>query len=177
MFYSKKLKKLNGIKHCFFSKNGGYSKGLYKSLNCGIGSKDNKKSVSKNLKLVSKKLKIKNNKLILMRQTHSNKVVVIKKHNLKKRINSDAIITNIKGIGLGVLTADCVPILIYDYRNKVVGCIHAGWRGAFKDIIKNTIIRMKKLNANSKVYACVGPCLGAESYEVDLSFFNKFLKK
>ena len=79
MFYSKKLKKFKNIKHCFFSRRGGFSKGLYKSLNCGKGSKDNKKNILKNLNYVSKKMKIKKKKLILMHQTHSNKVIEIKK--------------------------------------------------------------------------------------------------
>ena len=79
MFYSKKLKKFKNIKHCFFSRRDGFSKGLYKSLNCGKGSKDNKKNILKNLNYVSKKMKIKEGKLILMHQTHSNKVVEIKK--------------------------------------------------------------------------------------------------
>jgi copper oxidase (laccase) domain-containing protein len=84
MFYSKKLNKFKRIKHCFFSKKGGVSKGLYKSLNCGRGSKDNKKDVLKNLNLISKKMGVKKNKLILMNQTHSAKVVEIKKDNIKK---------------------------------------------------------------------------------------------
>ena len=86
MFYSKRLNKFKKIKHCFFSKKGGYSKGIYKSLNCGKGSKDNKKNVQKNLSYVSKKMMIKKNKLILMNQTHSNKVVEIKKDNYKKKL-------------------------------------------------------------------------------------------
>ena len=77
MFFSKKLKKLNSIKHCFFSRKGGFSKGIYKSLNCGKGSKDNKKNILKNLKYVANKLKVKNNRLILMHQTHGNKVIEI----------------------------------------------------------------------------------------------------
>ena len=88
MFYSKKLKKFKNIKHCFFSRKGGYSKGIYKSLNCGKGSKDSKKNVYKNLNLVSKKMKIDLNRLSLMHQTHSNKVILItkKNKNLKKNI-------------------------------------------------------------------------------------------
>jgi len=79
MFYSKTLNKFRGIKHCFFSKKGGFSKGIYKSLNCGRGSKDNKKNILKNLNYVSQKMFVKKNKLVLMHQTHSNKVVEIKK--------------------------------------------------------------------------------------------------
>ena len=118
MFYSKNLKKQKKIKHCFFSRKNGFSKGVYNSLNCGMGSKDNKKNILKNLNFVSKKMNIKKNKLILMHQTHSNKVKEISYANLSKEINSDAMITKYKKIALGVLTADCVPILIYDKKNK-----------------------------------------------------------
>ena len=177
MFYSKKLESFKEIKHCFFSRKGGFSKGIYKSLNCGRGSKDNKKNIEKNLKYVSDKIKVNRNNLILMYQTHSNKVKEIKKINLKSKILSDAIITKLKGVALGVVTADCVPILVYDSENKIIGCIHAGWRGAFSNIIKNTINKIKKLSPNNKLYASVGPCIGKNSYEVDYKFYKKFLSK
>ena len=86
MFYSKKLIKLKRIKHCFFSKKNGFSKGLYKSLNCGRGSKDNKNNILKNLNFVSHKFNIEKNKLILMNQTHSSKVIEIKKNNFTTKI-------------------------------------------------------------------------------------------
>ena len=177
MFYSKRLDKFRKIKHCFFSKKGGYSKGIYKGLNCGIGSKDNKKNVKKNLNYISKKMMINKNKLILMNQTHSNKVVEIKKDNYKKKINADAMITRIKGLTLGVLTADCVPIIIYDFKNEVVGCVHAGWKGAITGVIKNTINLIKKISSQNKIFASIGPCIGKNSYEVDLIFYRKFLSK
>ena len=177
MFYSTKLNKFNKIKHCFFTRKGGFSKGLYKSLNCGKGSRDKKKTVLKNLNYVSKKMFIEKNKFILMSQTHSAKVVEIKKNNYKKKINSDAMITRVKGLMLGVVTADCVPIIIYDTKNEIIGCIHAGWKGAFSGIIKNTINKIKKLNSSNKIFASVGPCIGTESYEVDLNFYKKFLNK
>ena len=85
MFYSKKLKKIKKIKHCFFSKKNGFSKGVYKSLNCGRGSKDNKQNIFNNLNYVAKKMVVEKSKLILMHQTHSNKVVQIKKNNYKKK--------------------------------------------------------------------------------------------
>ena len=168
MFFSKKLNKFKKIKHCFFSKNGGFSKGLYKSLNCGKSSRDNKENISKNLKYVAKKILCKKENLILMNQTHSNKVIEIKKNNYKRKINADAMITKVKGLALGVLTADCVPIIIYDFKNEVVGCIHAGWKGAITGIIKNTVNKIKKINSDNKIIASIGPCIGKNSYEVDL---------
>ena len=177
MFYSKKFKKFNKIKHCFFSRKGGFSKGLYKGLNCGRGSNDNTRDVLKNLEFVSQKMKVKKKNLVLMHQTHSNKVIEINKKNLGKKINSDAVITKFKDIALGVVTADCVPILLYDSLNGIVGCIHAGWKGAYKDIIKNTLIKIKKHNAKSKIFAAIGPCIGKKNYEVDLQFFKMFILK
>ena len=177
MFYSKKFNKFKSIKHCFFSRKGGFSKGIYKGLNCGRGSKDNKINIIKNLNYVSQKLFIKKNKLILMNQTHSNRVIEINKNNYKKKINADAMITEVKGLIIGVVTADCVPIIIYDYKNGVVGCIHAGWKGAFSGIIKNTVDKIKKLNSENKIFASIGPCIGKNSYEVDLIFYKKFLEK
>ena len=86
-------------------------------------------------------------------------------------------ITNMTGLVIGVVTADCVPIIICDTRNKIIGCIHAGWKGAFSDIIKNTVKKIKKMNSNNKIYASVGPCIGRKSYEVDIKFYKKFVSK
>ena len=177
MFYSKKLNKFKNIKHCFFSRKKGFSKGIYKSLNCGKGSKDNKKDILKNLSYVSQKLLVKKSKLILMNQTHSNTVIQIKESNHKKEIDADAIITKDKGLALGVVTADCVPIIIYDFKNEIIGCIHAGWKGAISGVIKNTVNKIKKLSPNNKIFASIGPCIGKKSYEVDFEFYKKFLMK
>ena len=113
-----------------------------------------------------------------MHQTHSNKVIVINKKNKNFKIfKSDSLITNIKGLAIGVVTADCVPIILYDSKNEVIGCVHAGWRGAISGIIEKTIIQINRLNKDSKIFACIGPCIGKKSYEVDTSFYKKFLKK
>ncbi len=178
MFYSKEFKKFKKIKHCFFSRKGGFSKGIYQSLNCGKGSKDKKKNVYKNLSKVSKKMEISLKSLYLMHQSHSNKVIIINKKNKNsKRFNSDALITKMKDVALGVVTADCVPIILYDIKNHIIGCIHAGWKGAFSGIIENTIIKFKKLNSKNKIFASIGPCIGKKSYEVDIDFYKKFLSK
>ena len=176
MFYSKNFKKLKNVNHCFFSRKKGFSKGIYASLNCGKGSKDDKKNINKNLIFVSKKMGVSKNKLMLMHQTHSNKVVEIKKNNCNTKIEADAMVTKMKGIALGVVTADCVPVIICDVKNQIIGCVHAGWKGAYFGIINNTINKIKKMNANNHIYASVGPCISQKSYEVDLDFFKKFIK-
>lgn len=176
MFFSKKLKKLN-IPHCFFSRNSGFSKGIYRSLNCGIGSNDNKKLVHKNIRFVESFLKIKKNNLKLMYQTHSSKILKINHKNLeKKKFKSDGITSDLKGVALGVLTADCVPILMYDKINKKICVLHAGWKGIFKGIIEKGIKKFSKKNLNSLIVA-IGPCIGKKSYEVDKLLKLKFLRQ
>ena len=177
MFYSKKLKKIKKVKHCFFSRKKGFSKGIYESLNCGRGSKDNKKNIQKNLKFVAKTMAVERAKLILMHQTHSDKVVEITKKNYKKIIVADAMITQMRNLAIGVVTADCVPIIFCDVKSQVAGCIHAGWKGAFSGIVEKTIQKVQKLNFKNQIYASVGPCIGDKSYEVDIKFYKKFVSK
>ncbi len=177
MFFSKKLKKYISLKHCFFSRRGGFSKGIYEGLNCGRGSNDKKGNIIKNLIYVSKRMGVKKSKLILMHQTHSNKVLEVKKINNRKIFYSDAIVTKVKGVALGVVTADCAPVLIYDKKSKIIGCIHAGWKGAYSGIIKNTIKKIKGIGGSRDIFASIGPCIGKDSYEVDNKFHRKFLSK
>ena len=134
-------------------------------------------NIKKNLSFVAKKMDVGKGKLILMHQTHSNKVVEVKKNNYKKKVIADAMITKMKGLALGVVTADCVPIILYDTKNEIIGCIHAGWKGAFSGVIKNTISKIKKISSDNKIYACVGPCIGKKSYEVDKNFYKMFVAK
>ena len=114
-----------------------------------------------------------------MYQTHSNKVSIITRKNLgKKRFHSDAMITTLKGIGIGVLTADCVPLLLYDNKKNMIAAIHAGWRGALKGIINKVIKFMLKKGCNKKdITAAIGPSIAQKSYNVKLDFKNKFIKK
>jgi YfiH family protein len=178
MYYSKKLQKYKNINHAFFSRKNGFSKGIYSSLNCGLGSDDQKNNIVKNLKYISNKMKIDFDNLVLMNQTHSNKVVVVDKNNQDiKRIQADALITNIKNIAISVLTADCVPILIYEKTNHVVACIHAGWKGAVNGIIENTFNQIIDMNKDNSFYVTLGPCIGLKSYEVDKEFYNKFIRE
>jgi hypothetical protein len=175
---SKKLKKFKKVKHGFFNKSGGKSKGIYKSLNCGIGSSDSKEKVLGNLKIVCKKIGIPNKNLILLNQKHTNKFHFIdKNYNLKKKIG-DALITNTKKIGIGILTADCAPILVYDKKKKFISAIHAGWKGAYKGIINKVIKFMMRKGCKPKnLVAVIGPCITQKSYEIQKDFKSKFVRK
>ena len=177
MFFSKKLKKFENIKHCFFSRKNGFSAGHYASLNCGPGSDDKQENVLKNLNLVSQKIGCKDELLITLNQTHSNKVVYFENESsIKNKLFGDAIVTKLKNIGIGVLTADCVPILFCDPKKKIIGCVHAGWRGALNGIIENTIDKFSKLNSKVRdLVAAIGPCINHQHYEVGHDFFKKFL--
>ena len=180
MIKSKKLSKFKNIKHGFFNKKGGKSEGIYKSLNCGIGSSDTKKNVINNLKIVCKKINCSSKKLILLNQIHSNKFYFISKNFKfnKKKLKGDALITNVKNIAIGVLTADCVPILIYDKNLKIISVIHAGWKGAYIGIIRKVIKFLIKNGSNAKdLIAVIGPSISQKNYEIQKDFKDKFLKK
>ena len=176
MIQSKLIKNFKNISHGFFNSQGGYSKGIYKSLNCGIGSKDKKINVKKNIKKVCKKIGCSEKNLILLNQKHSNKVRFIYK-NPKKKLEGDSSITNKKNIALGILTADCAPVFLYDVENKFISAIHAGWKGAYKNIISKTINSLKiKGCKTSNLIAVIGPCISKKSYEIKNDFFKRFLK-
>ena len=177
MFLSNKLIKFKKIKHYFFNKKNGFSKGIYKSLNCGIGSKDNKLKISQNIKKACQKVKCSERKLVLLKQVHSNKVHYISKKP-KKKLVGDSLITDKKGIALGILTADCAPIFIYDPLNNLISAIHAGWKGAYKKIISTTIKQLKKRGSKvENLVAVVGPCIGKNNYEVKKDFLKKFINQ
>jgi len=179
MFFSKKLEKFNAIKHCFFSRKNGFSKGLYKSLNCGLGSRDNKENVLKNLELVSKKIECKKESLITLNQTHSNKVICFETlADVKNKLEADAIVCKAKNIAIGILTADCAPILFYDNKKKLIACTHSGWKGAFTGVIKNTLNKLHNLGSDfSDLTAVIGPCIKKQNYEVRIDFYNKFINQ
>ncbi len=179
MIFSKKLSKFKDIKHGFFNRSGGKSYGIYKSLNCGIGSKDKKTSVIKNLDIVKKKI-CKNSKgIFLLHQIHSNRLIFLNKYprNFKKK-KADAVITKVSKLPIAVLTADCAPILIYDHKENMIAAIHAGWKGAFKGIVPKVInFMINKGCESNNMTAVIGPCISKESYNVKEDFKIKFLKK
>ena len=177
MFCSKKLIKFKNIRHGFFNREGGVSKGIYKSLNCGTGSKDKIKNIKKNIEKVCKKIGCNKKNLILLDQVHSNIV-----HNVnrvtKKKLKGDSLITGKKGIALGILTADCAPVFIYDPINNLISALHAGWKGAFKQIISKTIKKFKIKGSNlNDLIVVIGPCISKNNYEVKGDFLNKFIVK
>ena len=177
MFYSKNLKKIKQIKHCFFSRKGGFSKGIYKGLNCGKGSKDNKSNINKNLKKICQKIGCSKSKLVLLNQTHGNKVFSI--NNIpKKKPAGDALITYVNKYALGILTADCAPIFIFDPKKKIIAAIHAGWKGAYKKIIYKTVYDLKKKGSNiHDLIVVIGPCISKYNYEVKKDFLKKFINQ
>ncbi len=179
MFFSKKLKKFKNINHCFFSRKNGFSKGNYKSLNCGLGSNDKKESILKNLSFVSKKIGCKESTLITLNQKHTNHVIHFKKNEeVKSKLEGDAIVCEVKNIGISVLSADCAPIIFYDPIRKIIGCAHSGWKGALNGIITNTIKKFNELNSKtSDLIAVIGPCIGKNSYNVKEDFLKKFIEK
>ena len=177
MFCSKKLIKFKNIRHGFFNREGGVSKGIYKSLNCGPGSKDKIRNIKKNIEKVCKKIGCNKKNLILLDQIHSNIV-----HNVnrvtRKKLKGDSIITSKKGIALGILTADCAPVFIYDPINNLISALHAGWKGAFKQIISKTIKKFKLKGSNlNDLIVVIGPCISKNNYEVKRDFLIKFIAK
>ena len=179
MIRSKKLGVFKNIRHGFFNRSGGVSKSIYGSLNCGIGSADKKKNILKNLNIVKKKINSNSKKIILTHQSHSNKFNFInKKYKLKKNFIGDALITNKKKTPIGVLTADCVPILLYDKQKKIVAAIHAGWKGAYKGIVARVVKFFLKNDSSPKnIIAVIGPCISLNSYEIKKDFQKKFITK
>ena len=180
MIKSKKLNKFQSINHAFFNKVGGKSTGIFKSLNCGPGSTDAKKNVLKNLTIVKKKINANSKKIILLNQIHSNKFYFIDRHSklLKDKFRGDALITNKTNLPIAVLTADCAPILIHDEKAKMIAAIHAGWRGAYKDIVAKVVNFMIKKGCSSKnITAAIGPCITVNNYEVKEDLIKQFVKK
>jgi YfiH family protein len=176
---SKKLSKKKNLEHGFFNSIGGYSKNIYKSLNCGPGSLDDKINIKKNLQLVRKKISNSAKNIFLLHQVHSNKFIFIdEKYKDKNKPKADAIVTNQRNLPIAVLTADCAPILIYDDKIKMIGAIHAGWKGAFKGIIDKVIEFMVKKGCKlENITAVIGPSISLKNYEVQNDFKIKFIKK
>ena len=179
MIRSKRLSKIKNLNHGFFNSIGGKSTNIYKSLNCGPGSKDLPSNIKKNLEIVKKKINKTSRNIFLLHQIHSNKFVYIdSKYQSKIKPKGDAIITNQKNVPIAVLTADCVPVLICDNEKKIIAAIHAGWKGAYKGIISKVINFMIKKGCKiENINAAIGPSISVKNYEVQEDFKKKFIKK
>jgi purine-nucleoside/S-methyl-5'-thioadenosine phosphorylase / adenosine deaminase len=166
------------ISHGFFTRQGGVSHGVYGSLNCGPGSKDRSEDVSENRARAMQALGIKPNKLRTIYQIHSADVIVIHdEREMPDKPKADAMVTNVPGVALGILTADCVPILFADATHHVIGAAHSGWKGALADIGRNTIDAMIQLGAvKSDIKAAIGPAITQSSYEVGPEFPAPFIE-
>ena len=178
MIFSKRLLNYKNVKHCFLGMEGKKSKGLYKSLKDVRSSTETKIDVIKNLKIACQKISSTDKNLLLLNQVHSNKFFFISERKFKKKLVGDALITNKKKIILGILTADCAPVFIYDPKLEFISAIHAGWRGAYKNIIKKVVTFLIKSGSKPKdLIAVIGPCITQKNYEIKSGFKLKFLKQ
>jgi YfiH family protein len=161
------------IAHGFFGRTGGVSTGIYASLNCGLGSGDDLAAVQENRDRVAGRMK---GDLVTLYQIHSDKAVSVTSPWHDNRPEADAMVTATPGIVLGILTADCAPVLFADSAAGVIGAAHAGWKGALGGVVESTLAAMEALGAQrTRIAAAIGPCIAQNSYEVSADFRDHFL--
>jgi hypothetical protein len=162
--------------HGFFGRRGGVSEGVYASLNCGYGSSDDAAHVRENRARAAGRLGAREDRLITVYQIHSADAVIVEapwRHGDAPQ--ADAMATKVKGIALGVLAADCAPVLFADERAGVIGSAHAGWKGALGGVVEAAVRAMEALGAErARIRAAIGPCIGQASYEVGAEFLARF---
>lgn len=166
---------LADIPHGFFGRRGGVSSGELASLNCGLGSGDDPALIAENRRRVADAV-LSGGTLTGVYQVHGNRCVIVDdKSDLTARPEADALATRTPGIILGILTADCVPVLFADREAGVIGAAHAGWKGALAGVTDATLTAMESLGADrANIAAAIGPCIGRASYEVDDGFVQRF---
>jgi polyphenol oxidase len=164
------------IRHAFFTREGGVSEGVYASLNCGFGSGDDPTKVARNRAIAADALGLAEGRLITCYQVHSATVLTVEKPwQREDSPRADGMVTKQPGIALGVLAADCAPVLFTDAEAGVVGAAHGGWRGALSGVMEATVAAMTALGAeHSRIHAGIGPCIGPDSYEVGPEFPGRF---
>lgn len=173
------LSRLPGIRHGFFTRQGGVSEGLYASLNGGMGSRDDLANVQENRARMALDLGIAPEALVACWQVHSPTAVVLDKPwSREDAPQADAVVTASPGLGATVTVADCGPVLFADPLARVVGAAHAGWKGAFGGVLAATVARMEELGAvRSRMVAAIGPLIRQDSYEVGDDFIARFLEE
>ena len=165
------------VRHAFFTRQGGVSEGIYASLNCGLGSGDQREAVVENRSRAMARLGSADGGLATAYQVHSADVIeVTEPWDPARAPEVDGMVTRTPGVALGVLTADCAPVLFADAEAGVVGAAHAGWKGALAGVLEATVAAMGRLGAETRrIAAAVGPCIGQASYEVGAEFREAFL--
>ncbi len=178
MIAAASLRDLPGVRHGFFGRAGGVSEGIFASLNCGFGSGDESERVAENRARVMRALDLEPADLVTAWQTHSRRVALVERPWARGEAPQvDAMVTTKPGLGLGVLHADCAPVLFADARARVAGAAHAGWRGAFEGVLEETLAEMQRQGAiMSRIVAAIGPCIGQASYEVGPEFRQRFVE-
>jgi len=176
-YQSRALASLPGLRHGFFPRGGGVSTGLYASLNCGHGSRDAQDSVSINRAKAASALGAQSDDLLTVHQIHSADVHVAKTPWPRQQApRADAIVTDVPQLAIGILTADCAPLLLADPVARVAAAAHAGWKGALGGIVARTVEVMIDLGARpERIHAAVGPCISQAAYEVGPEFEAAFL--
>ena len=171
------LSRLGTIAHGFFGRPGGVSRGVYASLNCGPGSGDERANVVENRRRVLAAL-ADGSKLVTLYQIHSARAVRVERPwDIGEAPQADAMATNLPGIALGILTADCAPVLLADEEARVIGAAHAGWKGAQAGVVENVVRAMEELGASRKsIRAAIGPAISQANYEVGPEFRTGFLE-
>ena len=171
------LSAIPGLRHAFFTRDGGVSDGIYAGLNAGIGSQDDPANVAENRRRMAEQMGVAPARFLTLYQTHSPEAVVATgPWQGTSRPRGDAIVTRTAGLAIGVTAADCGPILLVDPTARVIGAAHAGWKGALTGILESTIAAMEKLGAErSGTVAAIGPLIRQHSYEVGDEFVERFI--
>lgn len=164
---------LSPVRHGFFTRKGGASSGVFSGLNCGTGSSDQAEIVQINRDRVAAAMDVP--ELARVHQVHSADVVTVKDAHTDTG-RADAMVSDVPGVALSILTADCQPVLFADREAGVIGAAHAGWRGALDGVLENTTQAMVDLGATREnISAVIGPCISQRAYEVGPEFYDSFL--
>lgn len=178
MIEAKNLSRIPEIRHGFFTRVGGFSKGIYRALNCGFGSGDDADLVARNREIVTTSLGLVPHELVTVHQCHGTDVAVAREHwRWDEAPKADGLVSDRPHIAIAVATADCVPVLFADWKHQVVGAAHAGWRGALAGITDAVLAEMERLGARrDTTFAAVGPAISGAVYEVGPEVRSAFVE-
>jgi polyphenol oxidase len=173
------LSAVPGLRHAFFSREGGVSDGIYAGLNGGLGSNDDPAAVAENRRRMAEQMGVPPSHFLGVHQIHSpDAVVATGPWQGASRPRADAIVTRTEGLAIGITAADCGPLLLVDPDARVIGAAHAGWKGALTGIVESTIEAMEKLGAErAGIVAAIGPLIRQPSYEVGNEFVERFMEE